>query len=888
MLRITKLLLIFGILLTITSCRNFPIGKDTVPPTVYDAVNEAFITQARENEDEEIVFLFFDTQVDHIEFNSDQTQALIWFALLDKESREVSGTEPGLVLAQRTGLDPADPAAWTLTFQHEPEWITAIWDTDAGLLNNEDKQTYSGKAQVTPYSAVIFTGYKLPWEQGEQAKLSGSIAHVFIYKTCPTTCLYAFDFWTGEMFPVHAAKGGVVKFAKWDVPNGETSATNYLLIEDTTTSPTTYAIYYHLAYESIPQELRTPGAQVYQGQFIANADDTGASTAHHLHFMVHTNPSSYWGSSVDIVFDEVTINDGRPRTCTEATLYPEYGDECITGDWFTSDNADNRPPTAWITTPTAGTTVTSRLFTVNAMAQDDVAVKTISMFLRQEPAGWQEVAESQNQNILTAELDLCSLGLADGAFQLALEVVDVDNKVTQTYQTPHSLIKNVDCTLPPPACIPGPKQIALFTQPNYQGNCTILNTGIYYGMVYVPGIENDEVSSLLIGNQAFTVLFRDNNLKGIYEMITAHEPDLSENTLGDNTLSSLGVYEKIPDAPHAPVLPDAFTGQEGELIQISWTGDAEEYYAILTRYNETIMLQDWTPDTSFTMGYLPSGIYTLVVKGRNPAGESMSSLEFAVASTSATQPQSTLDLLPGRSNSTAITLNWQVTQGQENIDHFTIEYRATDQPWVSIDDPIQPDQRSLVVVLPPGYTYEFRMRAIAIDGTSEEFPTNAETITVISPHCIRDLYETGTLDQDITPLEADKPQLHTFCPVGDMDQVTMQVDTTAAKTIVVDLMNNLLLVSISVEAPNGEIIQKIEATEEVTIRIEPTQSQFGEWTITFSPDDPLLMGENTAYLVSMGAVAGSNALLNPVTFFILGILLFGSFVYLLFNRRIRR
>jgi hypothetical protein len=316
------------------------------------------------------------------------------------------------------------------------------------------------KHRCSPHTSQIYTGYKLPWEDGERAKLSGSIAHVFIYKTCPTTCLYAFDFWTGDMFPVHAAKGGVVKMAVWDVPNGTTTATNYLLVEDTTTSPTTYAIYYHLAYDSIPEELRTPGAEVYQGQLIGNADDTGASTAHHLHFMVHTNPSSYWGSSVDILFDEVDINDGRPRTCTEAELYPDYGDECHEGgDWFYSENEDNPPPTAWIESPEENSTITTHSFTAVAQATDDMTVSTISMFLRQGDAGWQEVAETQNQNILTADINICDLGLEDGEFELAVEVVDSSQKVTATYDSPINSSKT--WTVPSPRQLVFPQQVKL-------------------------------------------------------------------------------------------------------------------------------------------------------------------------------------------------------------------------------------------------------------------------------------------------------------------------------------------------------------------------------------------------------------------------------------------
>ena len=114
------------------------------------------------------------------------------------------------------------------------------------------------------------------------------------------------------MFDVHAAKSGTVKQAVWRHPNGDPNNGNYLVLEDTTTNPTTYQLYLHLAQDSIPEAFRNIGAFVAQGDFLGVADDTGVSSGNHLHFHVHTYAYSYWGTSVDITFEDVSINGGRP------------------------------------------------------------------------------------------------------------------------------------------------------------------------------------------------------------------------------------------------------------------------------------------------------------------------------------------------------------------------------------------------------------------------------------------------------------------------------------------------------------------------------------------------------------------------------------------------
>ncbi|MEE4194590.1 MAG: peptidoglycan DD-metalloendopeptidase family protein [Anaerolineae bacterium] len=840
------------ILLLMAGCTLSPFSKAKVADALEEAVTQAFLLQAEEKKNEEIVFLLYETRVDYIEFNQDQTQALVWFALLDAETGEPNGTEPGLVLAELINDDPTDPTSWSMTFQHEPEWAMAVWESDVALLTVDEKLTYSGKAQtITHETAQIYTGYKLPWAAGERTKLSGSIAHVFIYKTCPTTCLYAFDFWTGDMFPIHAAKGGVVKFAKWDVPNGETTATNYLLVEDATTEPTTYAIYYHMAYDSIPEELRTPGAAVYQGQFIGNADDTGASTAHHLHFMVHTNPSSYWGSSVDILFDEVDINDGRPRTCNEAELFPEYGDECHEGgDWFYSENIDNPPPSAWIESPVENTTITASQFSVIAAAEDDMVVQTISLFIRQGNAGWQEVAESQNQNTLTAEINLCELGLEDGAFELALEVVDSAGKVTRTYDTPHTLNKQFDCLATPPECQPETHQIALYTEANYKGNCTLVTLGDYYGMIYIDGIENDEVSSLLVGNHTYTILFADNNLKGIYEVFFTDDPDLSDNVIQANAVSSLKVGMP-PSKINPPQLPPYQVFYEGELVEVNWSGDAAEYFAELQFDGEVILQQDWSSLTNFTMGFLQAGEYDLMVKARNYAGEATTKVELIVIQPEKEIPSTKLYPLPSVIQTSVVELSWDVASGIDNIKEYQVEYQIDEGEWHALAS-IPAEDTSTIVILSANHTYGFRLRAVAITGPSEKFPEKAQTKVTIEEACIPDIFEEDDRPENAAQLTQGEPQLHFFCPSQDVDWIAVEAISPRKVTIEIDPFSNQIPLMAAVYSPDGTLTDTIMIYQERSdIHIAPKENESGIWQIELKPYDPLVFGMETAYQVEM-------------------------------------
>ena len=308
-----------------------------------------------------LAYLIYDVQIDHLDYNNDKTLVLIWLSLIDPDSGMVIPAEAGLAIGIKND-DSAAGEVWKIYLQADTEWLQVLADVPLELLDQETKDLYTTNQQKQAHTHLVLDGYRLPWEAGEMRHLTGSIGHVFTYKTCPETCLYAFDFADGSNFPIVAAKSGVVKYVAWQYPDGNTKHANFIVLEDTSTTPTTYQVYTHLSQDSIPVELRRAGAKVVQGQFIGRVDDTGVSTGSHLHFHVHTNPTSYWGNSVDITFDDVGINGGRPRTCLEAAMYPEYGNKCQSENAYVSGNGDSEPPTGGISSPQNGNVITTRSF----------------------------------------------------------------------------------------------------------------------------------------------------------------------------------------------------------------------------------------------------------------------------------------------------------------------------------------------------------------------------------------------------------------------------------------------------------------------------------------------------------------------------------------------
>lgn len=380
--------------------------------------------------------------IDHIQVQDDGKIALVWLAPVDSETGELLGREPQSALAE---LGP------------DGEWQVLLEDDDKFSDTFEDFQ-YAEKniqgdllseSQTLPKTDRVFGGYYLPWASNLEKRLTWSVGHTSCYPTY--YCTHAFDFADGTMFPMVAAKGGTIFHWKDTCANGDTYCSNSITIQDRSTTPWTYQIYLHIAYDSVPDQLKVKGTPVMQGQFIANVDDTGYSSGHHVHFMVVSEDTKYlsnngyvWGVAEDITFKDVSINwdaatqGGRPRLAWEAD---SYGGEGQT--YYVSKNVPANPPTGGLTAPANKTYVTDSSLTISGWGDDDIAVTKMEILANYDD-NWVKIGSDQTANPFTTKLDLCNTNIPDGPFKLGLRVWDYEGNPSSILSI-RKLIKNVEC-----------------------------------------------------------------------------------------------------------------------------------------------------------------------------------------------------------------------------------------------------------------------------------------------------------------------------------------------------------------------------------------------------------------------------------------------------------
>ncbi|HCS39651.1 MAG TPA: hypothetical protein DIW44_08705 [Anaerolineaceae bacterium] len=749
---------------------NLPQPKALTDPREIE-LNTA-IQKAAAGREDVLAFIIYRVTIDHVDFSKDKSLALVWLSMVDKKTGEIQNSEPGLVIAHATG-DTAQP--WRITFQADPNFAEELLAIPESMMSQENKELYMPAQQQQSKDGVVYTGYRLPWTKGASVTLTGSIGHVFTYKSCPSTCLYAFDFANGTMFDIKAAKHGYVRYFEDGYANGNTTNANYIVLADPSTSPTTYQVYYHLAQGTIPAALRVVGAEVVQGQFIGKADDTGYSSGNHLHFHVHTTPNSVWGNSVDIVFDEVSVNGGRPRTCSESSAYPDYGSECISGNRYISQNGDVAPPTGAITSPLPYSTITSPSLNVGGWMHDDTAVASAQLMINTGKA-WTPIGSVITTTPFTQEINLCDANIPDGKFFLSLNVIDKAGKVSTDNQGLTELTKAYTCPALPPVCTPSVNQVALYTEAEYQGICQVFDIADYSNLGSLATSFLDNTRSIQVGGGVSTLLYPDVDFGGTYELFQDGDSNLADNLIGAYNAASMKVISRInPPEPPVLVLPDPITTTLN--LNLSWTVAAgEQTRSTLTGPDGYAVNLEWQDGTSWAIGLLGAGDYTWTVEARNLAGTTSITQEFIVARGSEL-PLTHMNSLPQITNSSAVLLTWEVDQGADGINHFEFQTSEPGGDWANLADMPDENVRQLVYWGTPGQTVQFRMRAVDNVGNAEEYISVPETSTLFVGSCIVDSYEGADPgDDDISgasTMEVGTPVSHNWCaPVtrGDGSQ----------------------------------------------------------------------------------------------------------------------
>lgn len=563
-----------------------PAGKETEEVNFKNAVLE----RANQNAEMVLALLVYEVGFDKIEILPDESWGFAWLSLIDRETGQVLPNEPGLAIAQKVD------GAWQVTLQSDPDWLETLKAVPDELISPADKQAWIDMTALACNTAPLgtFTGYKLPWPGGQAKSLSQSITHTLPPgENASYSMFYSFDFYDGTMFPLYAAKAGTVKFYRWTQANFTTdSPGNYIVIEDISTTPTTYVLYLHLAYDSIPTELRQAGAPVQQGQYIGNVDDTGVSTGHHLHFQVHTEVS-WWGCSVDVVFNDVSINGGRPRTYYEATYYPQYGNQWQSS--YVSSNfphGDGYPPVGDMLEPfTDSTVVTNGSLHLEGWAIDEITGLASAQFIARWGSSWQVISPSFNTTLFSYDWNLCSSGIPVGALSVALRLTDVAGNVTLNLPGLRQVVNNSNCAPQPPACSPGADQAALFSGRNYTGACIILGTGNYPDASDLGAVGAANAESVLVGSNVRLSLFSVSGYGGRSTTFSQNDSNLRDDPIGANLAYSARVRSKsdvpLTPLPRYPTSSTEFTGTPSLTLVWADAGGAEQFEVELVSGSQT-------------------------------------------------------------------------------------------------------------------------------------------------------------------------------------------------------------------------------------------------------------------------------------------------------------
>jgi hypothetical protein len=102
---------------------------------------------------------------------------------------------------------------------------------------------------------------------------------------------------------------------------------------------------------------------------------------------------------------------------------------------------------------------------------------------------------------------------------------------------------------PPPSCNPNSDQVALYADTGYGGSCVTLDIGDYPNPGYLGGLGNDNAESIKVGSNVQATLYEHDDYQGRPETFTNDDPNLDDNYIGANVVSSVKVQSRDTTPP---------------------------------------------------------------------------------------------------------------------------------------------------------------------------------------------------------------------------------------------------------------------------------------------------------------------------------------------------
>jgi hypothetical protein len=646
----TLLLAIFTVfisllLFSIPKVSSSPLIAETIAPAqdnqviedhIKDAILDA-IYSSKQYEPGEVSNLL---QVSDIRVSKDQQWGTAWIIYYDPQIDAIIPTEPALTLTHYQSGE------WNVYLPSDSAWKNVITSLPDDLLSQDSKDMWTSMTQGTVEDYPTQSGYLLPWHGGLVGYLSRSVGHDADF----TTAHYAFDFYfpgdtvcptgqsvsesgtTGYTFEIYASKAATVW--GWDdsVTDCDHSKVNFIVLRNID-DPTIFQLYMHLSKNSIPAALKSVGAVVARGQFIGIADNTGASTGTHLHFQIEHQPTwpeanPYWNTALDVTFDDVDINGGRPRVYTLDHSYCRENDICdVFRSTYLSQNyylGDSTPPMGELSGITSGEVVETSVITLSGWATDDLSGLDYGQLLAFFDNSWHNLGPHFNPEV-TYSWDLCDpdMTVPRGPVSVAMLLYDVAGNPVPRAGLSH-FIMNYTCPIPPERCIPEQDQVTLFEDAYFQGGCVVYDVGNYPTWHSLDPLGNDDAESIMVGNNVIATLYSDENYAGHSQTITNTAAYMNYSLVPANRLSSMKVSTRnsLPQAPTLVYPTQSSVFRAGDVIPLSWLngGGATEYQVEIRRDSSLYKTIPWQENPMQFVDSLVEGSYSWKVRGRNAAG----------------------------------------------------------------------------------------------------------------------------------------------------------------------------------------------------------------------------------------------------------------------------
>ncbi len=157
-------------------------------------------------------------------------------------------------------------------------------------------------------------------------------------------------------------------------------------------------------------------------------------------------------------------------------------------------------------------------------------------------------------------------------------------------------------------------------------------------------------------------------------------------------------------------------------------------------------------------------------------------------------------------DSTAVRLNWTASS-RAGFNRFELQWRAAGEAWKDSQMiSIPGGRRSTWFTGEPGKRYEYRLRAVDINGQTEAWPAGVETSASLPSTCTADAFEPDDSPAQAFTLPVSVPAQRSLCGRGNSDWFKVNIEEGGDYLVRAVSHNGGAAVKISVFGPDGKTV----------------------------------------------------------------------------------